>query len=463
MTTRAGRVRRAHVVAIILATFVIVGSAGLLIPTAGAAVFDGAFKALAAADGFRVTVVMPGVTVTKTPVDLGGPSTQAATTSLGENKGFASFPYPGDTAVTAPGIVRGAGGVPAPDYPLYVSSYHPAVPKQEVGSGPYLIRSESNDSSSTAVASIGLEAQGAGAAGLAKSQASTVASAENVVAKAGSDLTGLAVGPLRLGQVLSTAEVKLGSDGKLTRTADTRVLGAMVGDTPVQVTPDGVTLGPSPVPRPDTAAVNAALTQAGVTVEVLPRAETKTGVVAPTVRIAQQDQSGRSITYVLGAASAFVEGEAAGSSVLPGGDLSVIPEEGQPPNADDAGAFAGRPAEANANAASSSTDFNAAPPPAASGSSYTSAASGSGGGTFGSSGSPTSPGLSSPETSAAAGSAGTTTARRSAQTSVLASRLLDGGDTRPIYAVFMVAAIVALGAGAGIGLLNRVLSRGGAK
>ena len=47
------------------------------------------------------------------------------------------------------------------------------------------------------------------AAGLAKSQASTVASAENVVAKAGSDLTGLAVGPLRLGQVLSTAEVKM--------------------------------------------------------------------------------------------------------------------------------------------------------------------------------------------------------------------------------------------------------------
>ena len=120
-------------------------------PAAGEGRFSGTFSALAAADGVRVTLFQPGVTLTKTLVDLGGPAAQAALNSLGESRAFASFPYPGDTAVAAPGLLRGAGNIPAPAYPLYVASDNPAVPRQEAGDGPYALRAESTDSASKAL------------------------------------------------------------------------------------------------------------------------------------------------------------------------------------------------------------------------------------------------------------------------------------------------------------------------
>jgi hypothetical protein len=281
---------------------------GWVRPAAGAGGFSGTFSAVAGADSVRITLVQPGITLTKTLVDFGGPSAQASVNSLGESRAFASFPYPGDTAIAAPGLLRGAGSIPAPAYPLYVGSDNPAVPRQEAGDGPYKMAAESTDSASKSLANIGLRIEGLGDLGLSRSESSVESTAEGVAAHARTETSAFSVGPLRIGHVVSVADTVLGQDGLLTRNASTSVVGAMVGNAPVEITAAGISVAGAAGPAADLNAVNEALKGAGVTVELLPKGETSTGVTSPALRITSQDKSGSAITYVLGRASASVEG-----------------------------------------------------------------------------------------------------------------------------------------------------------
>ncbi|HEV7687556.1 MAG TPA: hypothetical protein VGQ80_13350, partial [Acidimicrobiia bacterium] len=285
-------------------------------PAAGEGRFSGTFASFASADGLRVTLVDPGVTLTKTLVDLGAPSAQATVNSLGESRAFAAVPYPGDTAVAAPGLLRGAGNIPAPAYPLYVASDHPAIPKQEAGDGPYALRAESTDVLSRSLSNAGVRINGLGDLGLSRSESSAESSSDGVTAHARTETSAFSVGPLRIGHVLSVADTVLGRSGQLTRNAATSVVGAMVGSAPVEITSSGLSVAGAAGPAADTSALNQALAGAGITVEVLPKAETATGVTSPAVRVTQQDKSGTSVSYVLGRATASVEGTAAASDGL---------------------------------------------------------------------------------------------------------------------------------------------------
>src|SRR5581483_3110993 len=111
----------------------------------------------------------------------------------------------------------------------------------------------------------------------------------------------------KIGQVLSRAKTVFSGAGTLTRDADTQVTGMMVGDTPVALTAKGLVVGSSPVPA-DPKPVEDALAQAKIGLEYMPRQDTDAGVVAPTIRVTQKDDSGGSITYILGRASAFAQG-----------------------------------------------------------------------------------------------------------------------------------------------------------
>ncbi len=291
-------------------------SAGFGSGPASAAGFGSSFAALAAADGVRVTVIVPNGGLADEIVDAGGPSVQARMDSLGTSKAFASFPYPGDTVANLPGLVRTlSGGVPVPDLPFFVQSDHPIVPKQEAGTGPYVLRAESSDSTSTGTASVGLAAEGTGALGLARSDAAVISGPEAVVSEATSAIEGFVAGPFRLGHVVSHARVSLAVDGTLTKAADTEIAGAMVGSTAVTITSEGLGVGDTKAPVPDTAPVEQALASAGITVEVTPRQELPSGVVAPAVRVTQTQSSGSKVIYMLGAASASVAGEGAEAAV----------------------------------------------------------------------------------------------------------------------------------------------------
>jgi hypothetical protein len=303
--------------------------------SASATGFGGSFSALAAADGVRVTVTVPDSGLTDEVVDGGGPSVQARIDSLGTSKAFASFPYPGDTVANLPGLVRTlSGGVPVPDLPFFVQSDDPIVPKQEAGTGPYVLRAQSEATQSAATASVGLASEGIGALGLARSEATVNSTAEAVISEATSTIESFFVGPLRLGHVVSHARVSLAPDGTRTQSADTEVFGAMVGSTAVTFTPAGLRVGAADAALPDTAPLAEPLAAAGITVEVMPRKDLPTGVVAPAIRVTQKQQSGSQVVYVLGGASASGTGEAADTAAAAGMD-------GEPasPGPSEAGSF----------------------------------------------------------------------------------------------------------------------------
>jgi hypothetical protein len=295
----------------------------------------------------RVTWIVPHAPASDTVLDLGGPSAQAVLDSIGGSQAFASFPYPGENAVTAPSLIAGASGgqINLPSYPFWVGSTYPVAPKAESGSGPYAIRAESTDTSSESSASVGLDSNGSGSVGLAKSHASTVSAPDAVTAEAATEVTTFAVGPLRIGQVLSTAKAVFGPDGTVTRTAETRINGAMVGDTPVAFTEKGLVVGSSPVPA-DPKPITDVLAQAKIGVEFMPRQDTEHGVVAPTVRVTQRDDSGQSITYVLGRTIASAQGAGVEEPVAEppvDGSTYAAPSSDQAPVPDGAPSFVAPP------------------------------------------------------------------------------------------------------------------------
>ena len=278
--------------------------------------FDGTFQATAAASGARVSSVVPHAPLSDRVADFGGPVAQSIVDSIGESSAYASFPFPGAGPATSPALVRGASGgqLPVPDYPMFVSSKAPANPKQEFGSGPYTLKAESADQVSSASAVVGLDGGGGTALGLSRSHAESGAKGDSVTAVATSETTGVAVGPLRIGRVLSNASTTFGPDGKLTRLANTVVEGASVGGTPVVIE------------KPDLAPVNQLLAQAKIQIDFAPKQEVDTGVTAPMLRITQHDESsGATIIYQIGEASAFVDAALPPSYASAAGDATTTP------------------------------------------------------------------------------------------------------------------------------------------
>jgi hypothetical protein len=324
---------RLRLVIVAAALAVAGGAAGTA--SAGAAGFAGSYFASAVADGVRLTFIAPSASLSDTAADVGGPSAQATLDSLGTSRAFGSFPYPGETAVTSTGLVRTLSGVPAPDYPLYANSDYPIVTQQEIGSGIFALRAESGERRAAGSASVGLAVEGAGTLGLVRSVATTDATGDAVVSEAASTIEGLSIGPLRLAHVVSTATVSLGPDGQLTRRSATDVVGATVAGTDVTIAADGLHVGEGAVPAPPAAPVNEALKQAGITIEFVQARDLPTGVVAPAVRITQEQQSGTKLIYTLGAAQASAGGEGVGADLSGGpaeaGDSQGAPGGSEPP------------------------------------------------------------------------------------------------------------------------------------
>ena len=292
----------------LVAAGLLAGSSLLPARPAQAAGFSEAFQAKAAASGIRYTLVVPKGSVTDTAADVGAPTTEALLDFLGESRAFASYPYPGDTPANLPGLLRGLAKIPAPAYPFYAASFHPSTPEAQAGLGPYLLRAESGPSESKAIAAVGYHDDLAGSAARMESTALALAEAQGVTAAATSLITGFSAGPLKLGEVVSSAEVVMAPGGALTREADTHVVGAKVGETPVVVTEEGVQVADSKNPGPDTAAVNEALAEAGLTVTTTDSQQTPVGVIAPAIRVSYRTADQRSAVWELGGASASVRG-----------------------------------------------------------------------------------------------------------------------------------------------------------
>jgi hypothetical protein len=323
----------------------------LSVAAQGAEGFHGTFGALASADAVRVTWLVPHAPVSDTVFDAGGPSAQATLDSLGGSQAWAAYPYPGENVVTGPAVIAGASGgqINLPAYPFWVGSDYPTTPKAESGNGAYGIKAESTDTSSVGSATVGLASDARGAVGLARSVASTIAEPDHVTAEATTEVTAFAVGPLRIASVVSKAKTVYSATGEITRDADTQITGAKVGDTPVMLTAQGLVVGSSAVPA-NIKPIADALAQAKIGLEFMPRQDSDTGVVAPAVKVTQRDDSGGSITYVLGRTSAFAQGEGteAPAAAVPADESSTSsaaqPEAAAPAVAPEPAAPPGDPA-----------------------------------------------------------------------------------------------------------------------
>jgi hypothetical protein len=286
-----------------------------------ASAYDGRFSGVAAAAGVRVTLLLPNAPATNEPADLGAPVAQAALDSLGSSQGFASFPYPGDLVVSAPGLVAGfAPGTPSlPPYPLYVSSDHPLRPAASLSLGPLQLHATSTPSSSASSARVSTANADQPGGSL-----SATASLQNrgdgtVIATSVGDTAGFSTGPLRIGSIRSTATVTLKSDGSVSRQSSLEIADVTVGGTKIGLGPQGVTLADRTVPLPSSSPVRSALEAAGIQVSYLSSENTKSGIVAAGIKISQVFSAptagtGR-IVYLFGQSSAEVSGNTDGQSL----------------------------------------------------------------------------------------------------------------------------------------------------
>lgn len=286
---------------------------------------DVGFAATGSAFGARMIVRIPAAPLTPTPVDVGGPTAQATLDSIGNMRGLAAMPYPGDLVLSGPGLAAGfvattplgaalskAPALPAlPAYPFYVQA-DTQKPKDSA-SLPY-----ADMQSSAGPDAVAATVRAPGSPEDAPSSMRAVSTIRRlpgggVITSSTTTITGLHAGPLTVGSVTSTAEMELHPDGSTTRRSSFAARALDIGGTAVDVTPDGFSVGGSPLPVTVAKSVSDALEGAGIDVALLPASQTPTSTVGAALQITRHQDFGPagqkgSITLILGQAAVSLSG-----------------------------------------------------------------------------------------------------------------------------------------------------------
>jgi hypothetical protein len=207
---------------------------------------------------------------------------------LGTSTGYAAFPDPGGLVISAPGLVAGLlqSPISPPQYPLFVSSDATTNPSAAVGAGPYSLRAVSQPASSRASALAGLSSGITGNVGKVAASAMIVSTAGRVVTSSVTDVEGITIGPLTIGQVRSSAQIVRDRDGTRTPTTDLELSALKVANIPIQLTPDGLNLANSTtVPLPVGAVASKLLKARHITVKVLSVKANRGKIVSPALQI----------------------------------------------------------------------------------------------------------------------------------------------------------------------------------
>ncbi len=306
---------------------------------------------VAAASGMRATYTVPDYVVVSEFFDGGGPVAQANVDTTGKATGFGSLPYPGENAVTAPGLLTFATGVPVPGYPFYARADHPVAPSSEVKdpSGTYALKATADQ-------------------GKATGSAVYLFGGENPVTRASADSTGLldssgkltmtavgvteglsfADGALKISSVRSKSVTTYepGAEKPVTKT-DLVIEGAKVGDQPVVIDREGVHPSGQTVPVPigtGSDSINQALNQAGISAKTIAGSDVEGGQAGDVLEITwkhtipvEGNPKGTFIYRVGGASSFILFGTAAPALPEVPAPVDNLPADGDPaPSADTA-------------------------------------------------------------------------------------------------------------------------------
>ena len=309
----------------------VLGSAVLVVapPGAGGQEVPAAptsYEAVASAEGVRFSFGAPGFVAVDTFIDGGGPISQAVIDGLGNSQAFAALPYPGDLAISGPGLLAGLTGLPSPPpYPFYVSSSHPTVAEAKLAQPGYELAAKSSESESAASTMTG---GGAGTGDSASAIGSTVTKAvtsrDATSGVVTAEATGTADiinigGVLRIGQVASKARVTRGPGADPTREASFVINGMTIAGQTVGFSDKGFTFGGTTTPVPQGNPLLETLKQAKISVQYLARADNADGVVSPGLVITQEQATPGGPTMVV----RYVFGQMAASATVSGSPTSI--------------------------------------------------------------------------------------------------------------------------------------------
>lgn len=356
--------RRTRARSLLAATATAIGCAGLA-ATATTSSAATSFRATATATAVTAQVSNPDQFPLGATVEMSGETAQAVTDQLGTSTGFASFPYPGDFVVGAPGLVAGAGGPSLGDYPLYVKSDRDTKPHAKAEGPGYLLEAVSQERSTRAQAVSSATDTAAFRSGRRHAEAKTVVGSDSgVKATATTDVENITVsGVLRIGRVASEVIVSRTASGALSRDSGLQVEGIAVGGQQVGLVDGQLVLAGTGQPLA-ASPLNDVMAQAGITMTTVapvdgPEGRTG-GALIVTVRNTNDSAGTTQTTYRLGGAAAFVSFAGAQDGGTTGGTDDVV--SGSPP-----ASFAPQPAPAGAEPVGRSepiaSDSGAAPGP----------------------------------------------------------------------------------------------------
>ena len=296
------------------------------------------YEAVASAEGFRFSFGAPGFVAVDTFIDGGGPVSQSVIDGLGNSHAFASLPYPGDLAITGPGLLAGLTGLPSPPpYPFYVSSSHPTAPEGKLAQPGYELTANSTEAASKASTMTG---GGQGDGDSASSFGKTVTNAQTSREATTGAVTAVATGTadviniggvLRIGQVDAKAKVVRSPGTDPTREASFVINGMTIAGQTVGFSEKGFTFAGTNTPIPAGNPLTETLKQAKINVEYLAKTDNPDGVVSPGLVIRQEQATPGGPTmvfrYVLGRMAAFATVSGSPTSI---GDS--LPELGTGPS-----------------------------------------------------------------------------------------------------------------------------------
>src|SRR5438270_6277171 len=297
----------------------------------------------ASAQGMRMGYSVPDQFAVSQFIDGGGPVAQVSVDSTGKAIGFGSLPYPGETAVAAPGALTLVTKVPVPSYPFYAEASYPVTPSAEVKdpSGTYLLSAKAEQQKAD-----GLAATDFG--GADKPVARVTSTASGSIDPAGAKVTATSIGEgfsfgdgllkIASGTSRSVTTYAVGAAKPETR-SELQIVGAKVGDQAVTIGPDGVHPFGQSFRYPGGAdQLNQALSAAGISVRMLSLQNGEGGATTEALQVTVKHPiPGSTVSgtfvYEFGGSSSYIAFGTAGPGLppLPGIGESTPPADVAPP------------------------------------------------------------------------------------------------------------------------------------
>jgi hypothetical protein len=272
----------------------------------------------------EVNVSIPNYLIIQNFVDGGGPTAEAQLDSLGTSQGFASFPYPGETAVSLTGLAGILTGLSLPSYPLIVNSSYPTTDTDTIDQPAYHLDTHSDQTTSSSLAQLGEAAQSGSLAGGATSTASVTAEPGGPVVSKAETQMGLTIGAISISGLDATAQVTQAPDGTITKASSLQIAHLTVAGLPIGITDQGLAIGSTTIPLGGIDSVTKLFAIPGTQIQFIPQQSTADSVTSAALQITTSQNipsinQTADVTYTVGSVVASANGSLFSSpSTAPG-------------------------------------------------------------------------------------------------------------------------------------------------